>query len=600
MAENFFTDFPDRIKALERCGLNEIYEDLETAFGEKGFYSSASDAMDFYKGALQEIGKFCANEVRPSAARIDDEGASLADGTVTLPKDLESHLRRCVELGVFAAPVARRYGGLNMPRAVQLVALELFGHACPNTALTVAAFSMADFIQAWGTEDQKALYMAKLLSNEWRTSMALTEPGAGSDLGSLRSSARRDGDHWLIDGTKQFISYGDAHISFALVRTDPASRGLKGLSVLIVPRTVDGRENFRVTKIEDKVCLHGSPTCELVFENSRGELLGPEGEGFRVMADLMNGARLAMAALAVGIAAAALDEARRYGRTRVTMGRPIIEHPMVADMLFEMETEIHAMRALVLEAGLAFDKMSTAKALGRTAEYERWKKRYRRLTPLCKYLCAERTIAIAKNAMQIFGGYGVCRDYPAERLLREALIYPIYEGTSQIQSLMVLKDTMKDIAGQAAGFLGSLAGAWAESLVARDRVKGVLLEARNELNLAIKSILMGILKDKFRSDIDALKQSKIQEFLRDFSLKLFSEKTDLTHPFLCAERLTRITADYYALKSMADRCPPGDADYRRKVLDFAAMALPRMRYENTVMRERLPLTLDYMARQPKA
>ena len=211
----------------------------------------------------------------------------------------------------FLSPISRKYGGLNLPRAVQILVLELFSHACPNTALTVGASSMGDFLQGYGSEEQKAFYLPKIITNEWNTSMALTEPNAGSDLGKLRTSAKRDGDHWVINGTKQFITGGNGEVTFALVRTDPASSGLNGLSVMIVPRKLEGRDNYRVAKIEEKVCLHASPTCELVFENSIGYLMGAEGSGFKVMAELMNGARLAMGALAVGISTAAMEEAKQ-------------------------------------------------------------------------------------------------------------------------------------------------------------------------------------------------------------------------------------------------------------------------------------------------
>ncbi len=597
MADNLFTDFPERVEQMKKlCDFERLAGPLEDAFGEPGFYKNPAEAAEFYLGALEEIGKVCAKEIKPQAKAIDEEGCRLVDGEVILPEALKSHLKRCVDLGVFAAPIGREHGGLNLPRTVQLMALEMFGHACPNTSLTVACFSMADFVAQEGSEEQKKRYLPHLINNDWQTSMALTEPNAGSDLGKLRTHARRDGDRWLINGTKQFITNGSSDITFALVRTDPKSEGLKGLSVMIVPRKIDGKNNYRVTKIEDKVCLHASPTCELVFEDSVGELMGDEGAGFKVMAELMNGARLAMSALSVGIATSALEAARDFARQRVTMGKPIIQHPMIADMIYEMDVEIRAMRSLVMEAGIAYDYMQIAKKKGDEKEFKRWKKRYRRLTPLCKYLCTERAIVIARNAVQIYGGYGVCREYPVERIWRETVIYPIYEGTSQIQSLMVLKDTLKDVATQAGGFLGSLAGAWAESLVSRDPVKQVVLQARNELNQGIRQILMSIIKDKFKTDIDSLRQSKIQEFLKEFSLQLLTAKTDLTYPFLCAERFTRITCDYYALKSMADRCPPGDAERTRWVLDYAGIVLPRMRYENQILQTRLPATLEYMKR----
>lgn len=597
MAQNYFTDFPERWDQLKKYSdLAQIALPLEEVSGEKGFYKTTEEALEVYEGVLTEIGKLCAQEIRPNANDVDREGAKFKDGEVTLPEKLLHNLRRCNELGVFAGPISRKWGGLNFPRAVQAMVLEMFGQACPNTGLSIANYSMGSFFEKFATEEQKQKYFPKLVSHEFLTSMALTEPNAGSDLGKLRTSARKEGEHWVINGTKLFISGGHAHLCFALVRTDPSSTGLNGLSVLIVPRHLEGSDklNFRVAKIEEKVCLHASPTCELVFENSVGYMFGTEGAGFKVMAELMNEARLAMGALSTGIATACLAEAKEYAKTRVTMGKPIIQHPMVADMLYEMEIETRAMRALVIESSCAYDRMHIAEQQGNKKEFNRWKKRYRRLTPLTKYYCSERAITIAKNALQIFGGYGVCKEYPMERLLRETLIYPIYEGTSQIQSLMVLKDTLKDVAGQATGFLGSLAGAWAESKVARDPVKQKLLLARAELNQGIKTILMSIIKDKFKSDIESLRQQKIQDFLKDFSLQLLSPKMDLRFPFLWAERFTKITCDYYALKCMADHLPADDVAWQKWTLEFANLALPRMKFENAYMVDRQPSTMDYL------
>ncbi len=595
MSENLFTDYPDRVASITKyLNLEELVGPLEEAFGEPHFFDSPKQAMEIYLEALAELGKFCATEIQPYAAQLDSEGVQFKNGAVIYPPKLESHMRRCTELGVFAGSTGRRYGGLNFPRPIQFMAFEIFGQACPNTALFMGACCMSDFLERFGTEQQKLTYIPKFITNEWRTAMAMTENNAGSDLGKLHTTAVKEQDHYLINGTKRFISYGNEHILFTLARSDPNSRGLSGLSVFIVPRDLNGQPNVKVTRIEDKICLHASPTCEVVFENSTGYLLGPENQGFKVIAELMNGARLGMASVALGISQAALIEAKKYALTRETMGKKIIEHPMVADMLCEMEIEIRAERALIMEAALASDWMFIYQKKKDEKNFKRWKKRYRRLTPLCKYLCSERVIVHTRNALQIFGGYGVCKEYPVERLWRESIIYPIYEGTSQIQSLMVLKDTLKDVAQQAAGFLGSLAGAWGQSMVTRDPVKSKLLQARSELNQGIKTILMAIIRDKFKSDIEALRQSKIQEFIREYSLQLLTEKTDFTYPFLYAERFTRIVCDYYALKCMADRHIPGDSERERWILEFAELALPRMHLENHTMVHRLPSTLQYI------
>ncbi len=595
MAANYFSDYPERkAQLLNHSDLKNIILPLEDALGEKGTFASAEEGMDLCLSVLDELGKFTATEIRPTADEIDRIGCELKNGEVIFPEKLLSHLGRCRDLGVFSSPISRKNGGMNMPRATQTLAMEMFAQACPNTALAICAYSMGDWIQLWGTEQQKTDLLPKIIRHEITTSMALTEPGAGSDLGKLRSTGRKVGDHFVVSGTKRFISYGQSDLVFALVRTDPASHGLEGLSVIVIPREYDGKRNVVVSKIEDKLCLHASPTCELIFENSIGHLMGPEGQGFKVMAELMNTARLAMGALSIGICVGAIEEAKKYGSTRITMGKPILQHPMIADMIFEAETEVRAMRAIVTEAACAFDWMNIYRVRNDKKNFDRWKIRYRRLTPLAKYYCSEKAITIARNMLQIYGGYGVCKEYPAERLLRETIIYPIYEGASQIQALMVLKDTLKDVAKNSGGFLGSLAGAWAESLVTRSPVKAKLLQARNELNQAIKTLLMSIIKEKFRSDIDAVKQQKIQDFLRDFSLALLTTKTDLTLPFLWAERFTRITADYYALKCMVDRFEEGDTERESWILAFAEIAIPRMHLENHYMVHRLPLTLPYL------
>lgn len=595
MSKNYFSDYPAKMNHLKKhTHLPKMIMQYEEVLGEKGSYKTENEAMEMMEGVLSEIGKVSAEMFRPAAAEVDAQGAHLKDGKVTFPEKLEANMKKCAEIGVYASPVYKKYGGLGLPHVIQMLSLEMFGQACPNTGLTVANYSMGSFVQEVASEEQKQWMLPKLITGEWRTSMSLTEPNAGSDLGKLRTHAKKNGDHWVINGVKHFISGGQGDISFVLARTDPNSQGLRGLSVFIVPIEVDGVKNFTVSKIEEKVCLHASATCEILFENSKGHLLGEEGNGFRVMSVLMNEARLAMAALATGIATAAWEEAKNYAKTRVTMGKPIIQHPMVADMLFEMEIEIQAMRSMFLEAACASDFMSIAKAQGNEKEYKRWKKRYRRLTPLCKYYACEKAITIAKNALQIFGGYGVCKEYPVERLLRETIIYPIYEGTSQIQSLMVLKDTLKDVATHAGGFLGSLTGAWAESMVTRDPVKAKLLQARNELNQGIKTLMMGIIKDKFKADIEALKQQKIQDFLKEFSLNLLTEKTDLTFPFLLAEKLTRITCDYYAIKCMADHRTSDDPAFDEWILEFAEIAIPRMKLENHYMVHRQPSTINYL------
>lgn len=594
MKNNLFSDYPERVRHIKESGeLEKIIPLIEECFGDAGMFATPEEGVDMYVSVLDEIGKICAKDVRPRAKEIDEQGCVLEGGEVKLPKALEANIATMAQQGVFGANVSRAEGGMNFPRSVLMMMLEMLGQACPNTGLTVGCYSMGDFLEAWGSDELKKKYLNGIASNELRTSMGLTEPGAGSDLGALRTTAKRQGDHYVVTGNKIFITGGSGELCFALARTDPASKGLQGLSVLVVPRKLDDKENYTVGKIEDKVCLHASPTCEVIFKDSVGYLLGEEGNGFRVMTDLMNSARVVIGALATGIAVAAHDAAKEYAQTRVTMDKPIIQHPMVANMLFEMDVEIRAMRALTMEAALAYDYWNVAKKQNDAAGEAKWRRRYLRLTPLCKYFACERAITIARNGVQIFGGYGVTTEYPAERLWRETIIYPIYEGTSQIQSLMVLKDTLKVVAREPARFLSSLAGAWAESKVTRDPLKAQLLKARHELNRAIGAILLSILRDKFNADLESLKEQKARDFLKNLSLELMTTDTDMTVPFLHAERLTRVACDYYALKCMVDRVGSDD-DARYWALEFSNLILPRMEMENTYMAQKEPGVLKYL------
>ncbi len=278
MADNYFTDYPERVDQIKRYSdLEKLSMPLEETFGEKGTYKNPQEAIELYLGILEEMGRYCAKEVRPTAEEIDRQGAKFQDGEVILPPKLVQHIDRCRDFGIFAASTSRKYGGMNLPRAVQLIALEMFGQACPNTALMMASLCMADFVQQFGTEEQRQRLLPKMITAEWHASMALTEPNAGSDLGKLRTSGKKDGNRWIVNGTKQFITGGNGHITFALVRTDPASTGLAGLSVIILPRKIDGKDNFRVAKIEDKICLHSSQPVSSSLRIPSASFSAPKG-----------------------------------------------------------------------------------------------------------------------------------------------------------------------------------------------------------------------------------------------------------------------------------------------------------------------------------
>jgi 3-(methylthio)propanoyl-CoA dehydrogenase len=275
--------------------------------------------------------------------------------------------------------------------------------------------------------------------------VAITEPDAGSDVGRIATSAVPDGDGWRVTGRKQFITNGCGDVCVLVARTEPGSAGLDGLSILVAPRLDGGRDNYTVAKPEKKFVIRGSATCELAFDGSRAELLGPRGTGFRQILTFMNEARVAVALQGLGISQAALESARAYAARRVQMGRPIARHELVADLLLDMEAELLALRALVYRCSELQDRLHglDRAGLGETKQARQLRRALRDRTPLVKWLGAERTLWIARSAVQVHGGYGVVQDYDVERHYRNALILPIYEGTSQIQALMSLKDQVK-------------------------------------------------------------------------------------------------------------------------------------------------------------
>jgi hypothetical protein len=260
----------------------------------------------------------------------------------------------------------------------------------------------------------------------------------------VSTTAVPEGDHWRVTGRKQFITNGCGDVSVVLARTEPGSKGLEGLSLLVAPRVENGRDNFRVARPEKKMVIRGSATCELSFEGSCAELLGPRGAGFAEILTFMNEARMAVAIQGLGIAEAAWRAAHAYAERRVQMGKPIARHEMVADMLLDMETEVAALRALVYRCVQLQDRILGLErqppARDRDAELRRLRRALRDRTPLLKWFGSERALWVARSAVQIHGGYGVIQDYDVERHYRDALILPIYEGTSQIQALMSLKD----------------------------------------------------------------------------------------------------------------------------------------------------------------
>jgi len=452
-AVSFFRDNPDLLFHLQHGIRWESFVPLwEEGFRFEDGPRNLTEARELYESSLAELGEFAAREIAPRAREIDAEGVGFAGGQVVLPKALLQNIDGLRKLGVMGPNLPREHGGFNFPFSVGAAMMEIVSRACTNTLLLWVFYqSPAVTILRFGTKEQAERWVRPLAEGRISGAVAMTEPEAGSDVGQLRATARPEGDHWRLTGRKQFITNGCGDVCVVLARSEEGSRGLEGLSLFVVPRIDNGKENYRVAKPEKKFTIRGSATCELSFDAACAELLGPRGAGFAEILTFMNEARIAVAIQGLGISQAAFEAARRYAQQRVQMDRPIAKHELVADLLLDMEAEIHALRALVYRCaelqdrvlGLTRPQLLRGEVVAETPELRRLKRALRDRTPLLKWFGAERTLWITRAAVQVHGGYGVVQEYDVERHYRDALILPIYEGTSQIQALMSLKDQVK-------------------------------------------------------------------------------------------------------------------------------------------------------------
>ena len=360
--------------------------------------------------------------VRAFAAERLAPGAAQRDRDHAFPR---AELREMGELGLLGMLVPESYGGSDLGAVAYALALEevAAGDGACSTILSVHSSVGCAPILRFGTEAQKQRFLPKMAAGEWIGGFALTEPQAGSDASALKTRARRDGDHYVINGAKQFITSGkngDVIILFAV--TDPDA-GKRGISAFIVPTDTPG---YEVVSVEHKLGQHSSDTCALSFTDMRVPVenrLGEEGEGYKIALANLEGGRIGIAAQSVGMARAAFEAARDYARERVTFGKPIIEHQAVAFRLADMATRIEAARQMVLHA-------AALREAGRPCLQE---------ASMAKLFASEAAEAVCSAAIQIHGGYGYLADYPVERIYRDVRVCQIYEGTSDVQRIVIAR-----------------------------------------------------------------------------------------------------------------------------------------------------------------
>lgn len=444
MSDNFFSDNHDLQYHLDAIDLEEIVEILEDGYRYHGQYAGAprnyADAKDSYRLLLGVVGDISANQIAPRAAEADEEGVHFEDGSVTLAAATQEGLDLLRQAEVMGSLLPWEWGGLNLPETLLQMMVEIISRADPGLMTIFGLQEISATIAEYGDEEMKARVLPRFARGDVTGAMVLTEPDAGSDLGAVQTRATYDEDtgEWRLNGVKRFITNGNADILLVLARSEEGSTDARGLSLF----EVEADETVRVRRTENKMGIHSSPTCELQFNDTPARLVGKRRYGLvRYTWAMMNGARIGVAAQALGIAEAAYREAYAYAQKRVQFGQAIADIPAVYRMLLSMRGEIESTRALVYETGRWVDlkrAYERLKAEGKlTPETRRRLKQADRLaavlTPLAKYHATEMGNRICYQAMQIHGGTGYMREFNVERHYRDMRVTSIYEGTSQLQ-----------------------------------------------------------------------------------------------------------------------------------------------------------------------
>ena len=446
---NFYTDNPALKHHLTHPMMEKIVALKERNYtdAEKFDYApfNFADAMDNYDKVLEIVGEVCGEHIAARAEDVDHQGPHVENGRVIYADGTKENLVICRKAGLMGMAMPRRYGGLNFPITPYIMAADIVSRADTGFENLWGLQDCAETIYEFANEDQKSRYIPRVCEGE-TMSMDLTEPDAGSDLQSvmLKATEQPDGT-WVLNGVKRFITNGDSDIHLVLARSEDGTKDGRGLSMFIYDKRNGG---VNVRRIENKMGIKGSPTCELVYKNAKAELVGSRKLGLiKYVMALMNGARLGIAAQSVGVSELAYREALAYARDRKQFGKAIIEFPAVYEILSVMKAKLDASRSLLYECARyvdlykVYDDIAKERAL--TPEEKKESKQYSKiadaLTPLAKGMGSEYCNQNAYDCIQIHGGSGFMKDYACERLYRDARITSIYEGTTQLQVVAAIR-----------------------------------------------------------------------------------------------------------------------------------------------------------------
>ena len=503
---NFYTDNPNLKSHLQHPLMKKIVELKERNFADAETYDYApldfEDAMDSYDKVLEVVGEICGDVIAENAEEVDHTGPRVENNRVIYAEGTKKNLEACRKAGLMGMAMPRRLGGLNFPITPYIMAADIVSRADAGFENLWGLQDCAETIYEFADDDQKERYIKRVCEGE-TMSMDLTEPDAGSDLQSvmLKATQKEDGS-WVLNGVKRFITNGDSDIHLVLARSEEGTKDGRGLSMFIYDKRNGG---VNVRRIENKMGIKGSPTCELVYKDAPAELCGSRKLGLiKYVMALMNGARLGIAAQSVGISEAAYREALDYAKDRKQFGKAIIEFPAVAEILSVMKAKLDASRALLYACARFVDIYKIyddiAKERPLTKEEKLEAKAYSKLadafTPLAKGMGSEFCNQNTYDCIQIHGGSGFMKDYKCERLYRDARITSIYEGTTQLQVVAAIRHVTT---GTYLNFINEALSA--ETAEKHAEAKKLLNEMAEQYEAAVKSVLE--VKDQAYTDFMA-------------------------------------------------------------------------------------------------
>lgn len=456
---NYFTDNPDLLYHFERVDLREIVDFYEDNYkqAEKFNYAPINyeDAKENFRRILEITGDIAANYIAPRSPGIDEEGAVFKDGKVFYAKGTRESLDLLSKAELMGMILPREYGGLNMLTTIYMFATEMISRADASLMNIFGLQDIGKTLAVFGNSAQKQEFLPGFAAGKYTGAMALTEPDAGSDLQAVKLTAYQDEKgNWFLRGVKRFITNGNGEVLLVLARTEPGTKDARGLSMFVCY----GDETVKVRRIEHKLGIHGSPTCELQFNDTPAQLVGQRRFGLlKYVMYLMNRARVGIGAQSLGIAQEAYEQALKYAKAREQFGKPIYNLPVVSNMLIDMKVSLEAFRSLFYNTCVWLDKKEMLEQeLEKlkqnkqpfTETNERLKeavKYLNLLTPLTKYFLSEGVNKICYDSMQIHGGTGYMHEFGIERLTRDARITNIYEGTSQLQIVAASGGVINDV-----------------------------------------------------------------------------------------------------------------------------------------------------------